>query len=286
MAQQEMDPNKIAAYVVIMAAEKAIAPIIAAWEKFKTDRGKEMTETEVDATVDIGKLKPWKRFEKSILVLLEAYPGLVEILRDNNLRGKLLIYDTGGGILFTTQDIQSYLTSARVSYISGVIKEVESALGVLERAFIYGSYGDSIRALFDHVQRELDPDFGELVKLRFEDLNERINRAGIKEFIHLQIPVLEYDSRLKRIFREIALACVYWVKLGLKFIAKLPSDQLTLHRDKILRTVSAASSSISMLKGLCDKYNPDESYRFNEASLDLKKLENMISPITRGHILL
>lgn len=264
-----IDPNKIIAYMAIEAAKESIEAII---EKLRSPANESST-MQLDAMLEIGKLRPWKNFEKSVLVILKAYPGLVELLQKGDLRDQLLLHDTGGGLLFAKSEIQDYLDAARISRISDTIKDVESAVDLVKRDFLYSAYADSVKSLFDSVRQNLDMDFGELMEFRFQYLQKRIEKKDIREFMDLQIPILEYNARLNNIFREIAIVCEATVNLLLRFARKLDTQYLKQHAHKILRTTFTASSSLNTLKGLCDIYNPTESYRFTNASLSIKQVE-------------
>lgn len=274
MAQQEpdlcIDINRIAAYLIIEGTKDALSAIEARLKAGGQPK-------EVEGWIETGKLKPWKGLEKSILVLLPVYPGLIEVLQDHNLRQKLLLHDTGGGLLFCIPAIKEYLPSARVSHISGIAKEVKTADSVLRQAFLYGSYGHSLKSLFDQVRQGLDPDFAELIDYRFQDLICRMDRAGVIEFIRLQLPVAEYDSRLQGIFRSIAIVAYDSVNLGLRFVRKLGHDQQAHHKEIILRVTLTVISELATLKVLCDKYNRSESYRLEDSSQRLKELERAIT---------
>ena len=271
--QGPIDVNKILAYMAMEIGKDMVAAI---GEKLKLKEG-ENSEKEVDGTIEINRLKLRKRLEKSLLVVLKVYPGLVDLLQEDKLRDRLLLHDTGAGLLFTSPSIRSYLPSVRISQISQVGRDVNSAFEVLRRGFLLGAYGNSLKSLFNTVKPHLDQDFAELIEFRFQELTNRMDRQRSQEFVNLQIPVLEYYPRLERIFRELAIVCTDSVNLALKFIRKLDDDRLKQFGEYILQVTQAANSSITTLKTLCDKYNLEESYRFNEASLKLNEIAKLVS---------
>lgn len=267
-SSSQIDINRIIAYMAIDTAKGAIASIMGRLGA----SGDKAGDTQVDATVEIGRLRPWKKFEGSVLVILKAYPGLVSVLQDDNLRERLLLHDTGVGLLFARPEIRGYLDVARISGVSDTIRDVKSAVDMVDRGFFVGSYGDSVRWLFNTVRPSLDRDLSELIEFHFDYLQKRIDDKGIREFVDLQIPILGYEDRLTEIFREIAFVCERTVNLLVRFVSKVDPDHLARHAESIAGTKWAVDSSLGMLKGLCDKYAQTESHRFNTAASSLRKL--------------
>lgn len=257
-----IDPNKIIASFVIEAAKEPIASIM---EKVRAS-GEDANMMQADARLEIRRLKTWKKYEKSVLVILKAYLGLVDLLQEDDLRDQLLLHDTGGGLLFARPEIRDYLTSARISRVSDISKEVQAAVRVVEKNFLPGAYVTSVESLFNTVRPNLDLDFGELIELRFQYLQWWKEKARINEFLNLQIPILEYQFRLQEIFRSISIVCKDAVNLLVRLVGKLDSDHFKEHADKIQQTTRVALTSLVTLRGFCDKYNDTESYRLDCAS--------------------
>ncbi len=209
-----------------------------------------------------------------LAVALDDYPGLIGLLQEAELR-KLLVHDTRQGVVFVRKEAIPYLPLARSSPVTREIMDARAGLDIFRRMAMESDYDYSLRGIFHKYSHALPPDVVVQADVRFNEIEERLQRTRPDEFLSLALGVEEYGPRRLELWQTLGELIVY----AIEFLASAVNRFQNLsseERKDVRRALLVCSSSLISLKTLAEVYVAHKAHRFDFAVIYVQ--ETALSP--------
>ncbi len=207
-----------------------------------------------------------------LVVALEDYPGLVTLLQDKHLRKKLVVHDTGAGIVILHTNAHKWLPMTHASAAAQELSEARAALDLFRRTMLDQEYPYSLRHMFAKHAHQLNEEISQLVETKFGEIESRLKIGKVDDFVRMAISLSDYAPYKAEFWRDMAELTVYAVEIlsiGMKHL----EDRVSIEQRKELRrTLLVTESTINALKAIGCKHSPQEAHRYDYALIYVKEL--------------
>lgn len=200
-----------------------------------------------------------------LAVALDDYPGLLALLQEPELR-PLLAHDTGRGVVFVRKEAVPYLPLARTSPVTSEAMDARAGLDIFRRMALETDYDYSLRGIFHKYSHALPPEVVVQADARFGEVEERVRKAGLDDFVNLALSVDEYGPRRLEFWRTLAELTVYTIEFLAGAIGRFENLSREQRKD-VRRALLVCGSALTSLKTLAEVYAAHEAHRFDYAMI-------------------